>query len=100
MGSIVFVCSLAVGAAAVGAWIDVRLGGRRPASVVHRVLGACVAFALLRVAGAVVGAVADGSESARASAILLLMLPSLVAGFLAAMWLLRTAHELTRHPRL
>jgi hypothetical protein len=94
MGGIVFLGSLAGGAAALGFWLDWRLGKKRPASAVRRFVHAAVAFGILQVAAGVAGHWAnDASDHVRFLTIFGLLLPSLVYAFLASAWLVRTLVE-------
>jgi hypothetical protein len=90
---IAFAGALAVGAALLGLWVDVRLGPRRPKSASRRFIHAGIAFALVQVATAVFGRMADGTNPEGAFVAFLLLLPSLVYAFLTALWLLRALAE-------
>jgi hypothetical protein len=88
-----FAGALAVGAALLGLWVDVRLGARRPESVTRRFIHAGIAFALVQIATAVFGQMTGGTTAQRAFVAFLLLLLSLVYAFLAAVWLVRALAE-------
>lgn len=99
MGGLAFAAALAMGAALLGLWADVRLGPRRPESASRRFIHAGIAFALVQLATAVFGHMADGTNPQGAFLAFLLLLPSLVYAFLTALWLLRALAEGARSAR-
>ena len=92
---------IALGAALLALWADVRFESRRPASPARRVGHAFVAFVVLQVAifasarlaapGAVLGE--------RLFALYALLLPGLVYAFLSGLWIVRTLAAAARLAR-
>ena len=87
-----FAVPLVVGAVLVAAWLDVRFDGRRPASLMRRACHLAAGVALLQVASAglphLLGA--DPSDLRQLMVVFIVLLPSMVYGFLAGLWLMRT----------
>jgi hypothetical protein len=100
-GGMAFACSLAVGAALIAAWVDARLGDRRPTSLAIRIAHAGAAFSLLRVATVAVQHLAspEAPYAQRLGTLFLLLLPGLVYAFIASLWLVRTFVEIARLAR-
>src|SRR5437016_2494289 len=92
---------IALGAALLALWADVRFESRRPASPARRVGHALVAFVVLQVAIvasarlAAPGAVIGG----RFVALYALLLPGLVYAFLSGLWIVRTLAAAARLAR-
>lgn len=95
MGGSLLTGALAVGAAVLALWVDVRVTGLRPRSLGRRLAHACVAFLALNVATVVLDRLAqpDAATLQRELAVLLVFLPALVYAFLACAWLLRGLAE-------
>lgn len=93
-----FALVLAVGAAGLAWWLDLRLDGRRPTSAVARITHAIAACVLVRLAAAVTTGLVgtDASGPARLVAIFGLVLPGLVYAFVTGLWLMRTLAESVR----
>ena len=98
MGELGFVSALAAGAAVIALWLDVRFHARRPGSPERRFVHAVLAFALLQIAVGVFGRLGGATAAAeqRMSATFLVLLPSLIYVFLAAVWLVRVVVEAAR----
>jgi hypothetical protein len=98
MGLFNFAGALAVGAAALACWLDVRLERRRPRSSTVRIGHALAAFALVRVTATVShGMAGSGAPASELLAILfVVVLPGLVYAFLTGLWLMRTLAEVAR----
>jgi hypothetical protein len=101
MGLLNFAGALAVGAAALACWLDVRLERARPASSTVRIGHAVAAYAVLRATTAVSHAVVgSGAQASKVVAVLfLVVLPGLVYAFLTGLWLIRTLAEVARLSR-
>src|SRR3954467_11599953 len=91
MSNQAFVLVVALGAAAIALWIDVRLKSRTPRrpkwTIVH--LGA--SFVVLQVMPALVALMVAGADEPgrKMAAIFLLVLPALTYTWLSAIWLLK-----------
>lgn len=101
MGGTGFGIVLAVGAALVALWLDVRLEGRRPGSPIRRMGHSLAAYGVVRLASvATVHLAGVGASPARSTVALFLVLaPALVYAFLAGFWVLRTLADATRLAR-
>jgi hypothetical protein len=86
MSAPVFAVMLFTAALALALWLDVRLGGKGPASLSQIVLHAIVAILLLRAASHVVGAT-DGQ--ALMIVLFAILLPALIYVFLTSLWMLK-----------
>jgi hypothetical protein len=93
-----FAGALAVGAAVLACWVDVRLERARPASSTARIGHALAAFAVVRattvVSHSIVGSGAPASKLL--AVVFVVVLPALVYAFLAGLWLMRTLAEVAR----
>lgn len=92
---------LAIGAIMLAAWLDLRLGDKRPSDPMRRILHGGAAFVILEVA---VGVLAyfersHASEPALMAVLFTVFLPALAYAFLTGLWLLRTLAELARFAR-
>ena len=89
---------IAIGALLLAVWLDWRLEKVRPSSPTSRIVHAAAAYAVVRViidvSQLLTGDGATGGE--RLAISFVLVLPSLVYAFLAALWLVRTVTELPR----
>ena len=101
MGLLNFAGALAVGAAVLACWLDMRLERARPASSTARIGHALAAYAVVRVTTAAShGVVGSGAPASKVVAVLfLVVLPGLVYAFLAGLWLMRTLAEVARLSR-
>ena len=86
--TIPFVPALVLGAGLLALWIDVRLPRLAPESLSRRLVVAGVALAVLQLAP-----VLRGSSVSAYATVFGIMLPVLVATFLAAVWLLRSLRD-------
>lgn len=97
-----FAGALAVGAALLACWVDVRLERRRPVSSTVRIGHALAAYVVVR-ATTVVSHGIVGSSGAPAlkllAVVFVIVLPGLVYAFLAGLWLMRTLAEVARLSR-
>lgn len=93
-----FAASLAIGAVLLAVWADSRFEKRRPASPTSRIVHAGVAYVLVRIAPAAVGGLASVDQPSwqRLAVVFVVILPSLVYAFLAALWLLRTLADIAK----
>jgi hypothetical protein len=86
-----FAAALTVGAALIAMWLDVRLEGRRPASLLRRACHLAAGVAILQVASAglryALGA--DPSDLRQFAVVFVVLLPSIVYAFLSGLWLMR-----------
>jgi hypothetical protein len=101
MRAVDFALALAIGAAVLALWVDLRLERRRPASPTTRVAHALAAYMVLRVTAPASQSLAGSSTApARVLAVVfLVVLPGLVYAFLAGLWLMRTLAEVARLSR-
>jgi hypothetical protein len=83
-----FPIAFILGAGVVALWIDVRFPKLAPQSIVRRMLAACVAFVLLQAAPLV-----TTSALAAYASLFGGLLPSFVAVFVTAIWLLRAMRD-------
>jgi hypothetical protein len=83
-----FVPALALGAALIALWIDVRRPSLAPDSLAKRVLAAALAALALRLVP-----VLHGSVLAAYTSVFALLLPALVSSFLTAVWLMRSVRD-------
>ena len=92
-----FIVILTLVAVMLAAWVDLRLGERRPGSVLWRGAHALMAFALLDLATALVAYVLRERLpiADQMLALFLAYLPSMTYTFLSAIWLVRTFAEVT-----
>jgi hypothetical protein len=92
---------LAVGAALVALWIDVRWERRRPQSLMRRMGHSLAAYAVVQLAAvATVHLGGDGTPlGQRVAVLLLLFAPGLVYAFLAGIWVLRSLADAARLAR-
>src|SRR4051812_34905371 len=92
---------LPIGAAALAAWIDVRLDDRRPSSPIRRAIYAFAACGLLEVATIVFSRLGapDAPFAQRFGALFLCLVPGLVLAFLTGLWLMRTLADVARLAR-
>lgn len=98
MGVLNFAGALALGAALLAWWLDVRLERRRPASPTARIGHVLAASAVIRASVAVSHAVVgSGAATPKLLAVLfVVVLPGLVYAFLTGLWLMRTLAEVAR----
>jgi hypothetical protein len=101
MGLLNFAVALAVGAAVLACWLDVRLERARPASFTVRIGHAVAAYVVLRATTVVShGLVGSGASASKLFAVVfVVVLPGLVYAFLAGLWLMRTLAEVARLSR-
>jgi hypothetical protein len=101
MGLVNFAGALAVGAAVLACWLDVRLERARPASSTVRIGHALAAYAVVRATTVVShGIVGTGAPASKLLAVVfVVVLPGLVYAFLAGLWLMRTLAEVARLSR-
>ena len=101
MSTFEFALALVVGAAALAAWLDVRLERHRPDSPSARIMHAMAAWVALRVTAAASGGLAgsNGSAARTLAVLVLVVLPGLVYAFLCGLWLARTLAEAARLSR-
>ena len=101
MGGNAFVVLLTIGALLVAAWLDHRLGDRRPSSPLRRVAHAVAAFVVLQLATAAAAYVVHRNPllGHELIALFALFLPSLVYALLSGLWLMRTFAEAARLSR-
>jgi len=87
-----FAAALAVGAALIAAWLDVRFDGRRPVSLLRRACHLAVGVAVLQAtsAGLRYALGADPSDLRQLVVVFVFLLPSMVYAFLGGLWLMRT----------
>jgi hypothetical protein len=88
---VLFTSALFAGAAAVAAWIALRFPGLAPASVVVRVLGACVALVLLRLVR-----VDPTTYVSLYGTLFGMCLPALTLVWLAGFWLMQSLRDVAR----
>jgi hypothetical protein len=90
MSPLALLCAFAVGSALLAAWLDVNLESRRPEGIlgglVHCVLASVALQGVVEIFGLVA---ASASAQAQLAALLGLVLPGLVYGFLSGIWLVR-----------
>ena len=101
MGGVAFGVVLAVGAALLALWIDIRWERRRPESPMRRLCHSFAAYVLLRlvsVAMVHLGGAGTPLEQ-RLAVVLLLFAPGLIYAFLAGLWVLRTLADVARLAR-
>ena len=101
MGGSSFGIALAIGAALLAAWVDMRLERKRPGSPGRCFAHAATAFAVVQGTTTAAAALA-GSETPRLGLLAVLfgiVLPGLVYAFLAGLWLMRTLAEVARLSR-
>jgi hypothetical protein len=101
MGATHFAVALAIGAALLAGWLDLRFAKGRPASLTRRVGHTAAAYAVLLAATDVSRYLTGSAASAeqRLSVVFILVLPALVYAFLAGLWLMRTLAEVARLSR-
>jgi len=101
MGGVGFVVFLAVGAALLALWVDVRWERWRPGSPTRRMAHSFAAYAVLRlVSVATVHLAGAGAPLGQRLAVLLLLFaPGLVYAFLAGLWVMRTLADVARLAR-
>lgn len=89
---------LAIGAVVLAAWVEARIGDRRPASRALRMAHAGAAFLFLQASSvALAHLIHTGTPRGLIAVLLfLLFLPALVYAFVAGLWLLRTLTEIAR----
>jgi hypothetical protein len=85
------VYAVALGAAAMAVWVDVRLESRTPRSVKWTLSHLFVAMVALQVMPKLLTVVVAGSDSPvrKITAVLMVLLPVLTYTWLAAIWLLK-----------
>jgi len=83
-----FMLMLCGGAALLGLWIDVRFPQLAPADLMRAAIRIVVAFAIGYLVAPVL-TLAIGAGMSPAAALMLLVLPTLVLFFLAAIWMMR-----------
>ena len=83
-------------------WFDWRLENRRPESPTRRIVHALAAYLALRAITAGSKALIDdaAADGERLAVFFVLVLPSLVYAFVAALWLMRTLADVARTARL
>lgn len=93
-----FGASLAIGAVLLAVWADSRFENRRPASPTSRIVHAGVAYLLVRIVPVAAGGLASVDQPSwqRLAVVFVVILPSLVYAFMAALWLLRTLADIAR----
>lgn len=98
MPPIVSVYGLAVGAAALALWLDVRLGPHRPQTLSAQMTHLLAAIIALNLGASLVVRLAgpEGSSEGRLGALLLILVPCLLYVFLTALWLLRSLAGMVR----
>src|SRR6266851_10372283 len=92
---------LAIAAALLAAWLDMRFANLRPGSLVVRVVHVIAAYAIVQLAAAAMGrlATSDAASGRRLELLLLLFVPALVYAFLAGIWLVRSLSGVVRLSR-
>jgi hypothetical protein len=86
--AIPFVPALVVGAGLLALWIDTRHPKLAPESLTKRFVAACCAMIAFEAAP-----IFHGSAAATYATVFALLLPLLVASFLASVWLLRAMRD-------
>jgi hypothetical protein len=83
------------GAGALALWIDARFPGMTPQQIQRTLIHVAVAFAVCRLASPLVSdfIVGTGVPLARLAALMLVVLPTLMYGILAAIWLVKHAQD-------
>jgi hypothetical protein len=101
MAGSAFQLVLPIGAAALAAWIDVRLDARRPRSPIWRATCAFAACGVLELATVIFSHLGepDAPLAQRFTALFLCLVPSLVFAFLTGLWLMRTLADVARLAR-
>jgi hypothetical protein len=96
-----FILVVALGAAALALWLDVRLAARTPRSVVWTIANLGGSLAALQVMPSLVTLVVAGGDdpSRQIAATLLVLLPVLTYCWLSAIWLLKLLQRVAQ-PRL
>ncbi len=92
---------LAVGAALLALWVDVRFDGRRPGTPLRRIGHAILACVVLQVVTMASSRHITPTTmlGVRLAALYGLLLPSLVYGFLCGLWIMRTLTDAARLAR-
>ncbi len=90
-----FAAALAVGAVLMAGWLDVRLDGRRPESLMRRAIHLGIGVAVLQGTSAGLDHLlgADPGPLRELGVVFLILLPSMVYAFLAGLWLMRSLAE-------
>ena len=96
-----FALALAIGAALMAGWLDVRFKERRPATLMRRACHLAAAYAILQVtsAGASYFVGANPGDARQLSVVFVILLPSLVYAFLTGLWLMRALVEMSGFAR-
>jgi hypothetical protein len=90
MATGVFSVALAIGAALISVWLDMRLDEKRPGAPASRLGHAAAAYLVLQLVVAGTGSLDHPPAFAKLCAIFFLILPSFIYAFLAGVWLMRT----------
>ena len=91
----VLIVSLALGAAALAIWVDVRLPSLAPTSIRGLVAHLIAALIVCQVGSMLIGATADTQQlAAMLTAVLALALPVLVYAFLTGVWMIKMAQNM------
>ncbi len=87
-------CAFAVGSALLAAWLDVTFEARRPEGLRTRLFHVLASSLALQGVVQVFALVAGGSgRGLQLAALVALVLPGLVYGFLSGIWLVRAVRE-------
>jgi hypothetical protein len=92
------VLAVALGAAVIALWLDVRLAARSPQTLGQVLLHAAGAFALLQLLPSILNIVVAGSDSPvrKMIAVFVAVLPTLTYVWLASIWLLKVVQRAAR----
>jgi hypothetical protein len=92
------VLAVALGAAAIALWLDVRFEARTPQTLAQAVLHAAVAVGALQLLPTILHVILAGSDSPvrKMAAVFAAVLPTLTYVWLASIWLLKVVQRAAR----
>ena len=95
MDVLVLIMTLALGAAALALWIDVRAPALGPGSVRGALVHLVAALVVCQLSGGLMSAVIDpGNARTMVAAVLGVGLPILVYSFLSGLWIIKLAQDM------